>query len=64
MKHVELHAHYSRQLVQDNVVSLVYYRKNDQTVDIFMNPLLEAKFVKLWDMHGLQEAAIMGGCSE
>jgi hypothetical protein len=61
MKHVELHAHYLRQLVQENVVNLVYCRTNDQVVDIFMKPLSEAKFVKLWAMLGLQEVAIMGG---
>ena len=29
-----------------------------------MKPLLEAKLVKLWAMLGIQEAAIMGGCSK
>jgi hypothetical protein len=45
-------------------VSLVYCRIDDQIVDIFMKPLTKAKFVKLWAMLGLQEAAIMGGCIE
>jgi uncharacterized protein YlbG (UPF0298 family) len=63
MKHVELHAHYLRQLVQENVVNLVYCRTDDQVVDIFMKPLSKAKFVKLWAMLGLQEVAIMGGCT-
>ena len=29
MKHVELHSHYLRQLMQDNVVSLLYCRTDD-----------------------------------
>jgi hypothetical protein len=62
MKHVELHAHYLRQLVHENIVSLEYCRTNDQVVDIFTKPLVEAIFIKLHTMLGLQEAAIMGGC--
>jgi hypothetical protein len=62
MKHVELHAHYLRQLVHENIVSLVYCRTDDQVVDIFTKPLSEARFIKLHTMLGLQEAAIMGGC--
>jgi hypothetical protein len=49
-------------LVQEKVVTLVYCKTNDQIVDIFTKPLSEAKFVKLHNMLGLQEAAIMGGC--
>jgi hypothetical protein len=62
MKHVELHAHYLKQLVQEKFASLVYYITNDQIVDIFTKPLSEAKFVKLYTMLGLQEDAIMGEC--
>jgi hypothetical protein len=61
MKHVELHAHYLRQLVHENVVSLEYCRTNDQVVDIFTKPLVEARFIKLHMMLGIQEVAIMGG---
>lgn len=42
-------------------MSLIYYRTDDQVVDIFTKPLTEAKIVKLRAMVGLQEAAIMGG---
>jgi hypothetical protein len=35
-----------------------------KVVDIFTKPLSEAKFVKLQAMLGLQEAAIMGGCTK
>ena len=61
MKHVELHCHYLRQLVQDKVVTLVYYRIDDQIVDVFTKPLSESKFIKFHSFLGLQEAAVMGG---
>ena len=61
MKHVELHAHYLRQLVHGNIVSLVYCRTDDQVVGIFTKPLSEAIFINLRTMPGLQEFAIMGG---
>jgi hypothetical protein len=44
MKHVELHAQCLRQLVQDNIVDLVYCKTNDQVIGIFMKPLSKAKF--------------------
>jgi hypothetical protein len=50
-------------LVHDDVVSLEYCRTEDQVVDIFTKPLVEAIFIKLHTLLGLQEAAIMGGCS-
>lgn len=62
MKHFELHVHYVRHLVHEKVVSLLYYKTDDQVVDIFMKSLSEAKFVKFYDLIGLQETTIMGGC--
>ena len=38
-KHIELHPNYLRHLVQEKVFTLVYYRIDDQIVDVFMNPL-------------------------
>ena len=32
MKHVEIHAHYLQQLVQDNAVTLVYCSTDDQVL--------------------------------
>jgi hypothetical protein len=49
INHVELHSHYLRQLVEDNVVTPFYSRINDHVVDIFMNPLSQDKFIKLHD---------------
>jgi hypothetical protein len=59
LKNVELHAHYLRHLVQENVVNLVYYRKDDQVVDIFMKPISETTFVTLQTMLGFQGATIV-----
>ena len=61
MKHTDIHAHYLRQLVQENVVNLVYYKNYDHVFYIFMNPLSEAKLLKLWVMIGLQKSIFMGG---
>jgi hypothetical protein len=63
MKHVELHAHYLRKLVHEDVVSLEYCRTKDQVVDIFTKLLVEARFIKLHTFLRLQEDAIMGECS-
>ena len=62
MKHVELHAHYLRQLAQEKGVTLVYCKINDQIVDIFKNSLSKAKFGKLHDMLKVKASTIMGGC--
>jgi hypothetical protein len=61
MKHVELHGHYLRQFVHENIVSLEYCRTQYQVVDIFTKSLDEAKFIKLHMILGLLEATIMGG---
>jgi hypothetical protein len=61
MKHVELQAHYLRQLIHDNVISLEYCKIDYHVVDIFTKPLSKAKIIKLYMMLGLQEDTIMGG---
>lgn len=53
MKHIELHAHYLRQLIQEKIVTLFYCRTNDQLADIFMKLLSEAKFVKFHALLGI-----------
>jgi hypothetical protein len=62
MNHVELHAQYLRQLVHENVVSLLYCRIDDQGANIFTKTLSEVRFIKLRTMLWIQEDAIMGGC--
>jgi len=63
MKHVDFHAHYLRQLVHENIVSLIYCRIDDQVDDIFSKTLSTTKFIKLHMMLRIQEATIMGGCT-
>lgn len=63
MKHVEIHFHYLIKLVQDNIVTLVYCKKDDQLVDICTKPLQEVKFIKFHSLLRLQEAAIMVACT-
>jgi hypothetical protein len=60
MNHVEIHAHYLRQLVHENIVSLEYCRLDNQVANIFIKPLAEDRFIKLCMMLGLHEATIMG----
>jgi hypothetical protein len=62
MKHVEIHSHYLRQLVHEHVVSIEYCRTDDQDAHIFIKPLIEARFINIYMMLGLQEATIMGWC--
>jgi hypothetical protein len=50
-------------LFHENIVSLEYFRTKDNIVDIFTKPLVEARFIKLHIMLGLQEDEIIGGCS-
>ena len=50
--------------MQEKVLALVYCMINDQIIDIFMNPLLEAKFVMFHTLLGFQEATITGGCTQ
>jgi hypothetical protein len=61
MKHVELHAHYLRQLVQKTIAYFVYCRTNDHITSIFMNPFIYSKFVELLVMIGIYKVTIMGG---
>ena len=47
MKHMELHDHYLRHLVHDNVMNIVYCMIYDEVDNIFTKPLLEVIFMKL-----------------
>ena len=63
MNQVEIDFHYLRQLVQDKVVTLFYCIIDYQLIDIFMKPLSKVKFIKFCSLLGIQEDAIMGGCT-
>jgi hypothetical protein len=53
MKHAEHHFHYSIHLVQENIITLVYCKIDDDIVDNFTKPFSEANFVKIHNMIGL-----------
>jgi hypothetical protein len=60
-KHIELHMHFIRKLIHDQVIEVLFCPTKDQVVDIFTKYLTEAKFSKLQSMLGVQEVFIKGG---
>jgi hypothetical protein len=62
-KHVEIHCHFIRQLVEDGSIELQYCPIEDQTADIFTKSLGPEKYVKFWDKLGVvSRLTIKGGC--
>jgi hypothetical protein len=59
-KHIELHTHFIRNLIHDQVIEFLFFPTKDQVADIFTNSLTEAKFSKLRSMLGVQEVIIKG----
>jgi hypothetical protein len=60
-KHIELHMHFIRKLIHDQVIEVLFFPIEDQVADIFTKSLTEAKFSKLRSMLGVQEVVIKGG---
>eukprot|EP00253_Pinus_taeda_P007165 PITA_07165 len=60
-KHIELHMHFIRKLIDDHVLEVQYCSIDDQVADIFRKALTEAKFTKLRFMVGVQEVFTKGG---
>jgi hypothetical protein len=60
-KHIELHMHFIRKLIHDQVIEVLFFPTEDQVVDIFTKSLTEAKFSKLRSMLGVQKVVIKGG---
>lgn len=46
-RHIELHQHFMRNLVNDNTINLFYCPTYLYIVNILINPLIEVKFMKL-----------------
>jgi hypothetical protein len=62
-KHIDVHCHFIRQLVEDDEVELQYCTTQEQTADIFTKPLGPDKFVKFRDKLGVfSRMTIKGGC--
>eukprot|EP00253_Pinus_taeda_P015791 PITA_15791 len=47
IKHIELHMHFIRKLIQDHVLKVQYCSIDDQVANIFTKALIEAKFTKI-----------------
>jgi hypothetical protein len=62
-KHVEVHCHFIRQLVEDGSIELQYCPTEDQTADILTKSLGPEKYVKFRDKLGVvSRLTIKGGC--
>eukprot|EP00253_Pinus_taeda_P029104 PITA_29104 len=59
-KHIELHMHFIRKLIHDNVLEVQYCSTDDQVTNIFTKALTEAKFTKVPFMVGVQEVVAKG----
>jgi hypothetical protein len=60
-KHIELHMHFIRKLIHDQVIEVLFFPTEDQVPNIFTKSLTEANFSKLQSMLGVQEVVIKGG---
>ena len=61
-KHVDVHCHYIRQLVEDGTIDLQYVPTTDQTANILTKPLGPDKCVKFKGQLGvLDRLTIKGG---
>jgi hypothetical protein len=60
-KHIELHMHFIRKIIHDQVIEVLFFPTEDRVADIFTKSLREAKFSKLRSMLRVQEFFIKGG---
>jgi hypothetical protein len=60
-KHINLHMHFIRKLIHDQVLEVFFCPTEDQVANIFTKSLTEEKFSKLQSMLGVQEVVIKGG---
>ena len=60
-KHIELHMHFIRKLINDHVLEVLYCPTEDQVADIFTKTFTEVKFTKLRPIVSIQEVVIKGG---
>jgi hypothetical protein len=61
IKHIELHMNFIKNLIQDQVIEVLFFPTEDQVADIFKKSLTEPNFSKLRSMLGVQEVVIKGG---
>jgi hypothetical protein len=59
--HIELHMHFIRKLIHDQVIEVLFFPTKDQVADIFTNSLTKVNFSKIRSMLGVQEVVNKGG---
>jgi hypothetical protein len=59
-QHIELHMHFIRKLIHDQVIEVLFFPTEDQVADIFTKSITEAKFSKLRSILRVQEVVIKG----
>ena len=52
-KHIDIHMHYIRSLVHEQVISLLYFRSAEQNVDIFTKSFTKKTFTYLRSLLGV-----------
>ena len=57
-KHIEVHHHFVRDLMESEVVDLHFYSSEDQIADIFTNVLSTVKFLKFRTLLYLKEVDV------
>jgi hypothetical protein len=60
-KHIEVHHHYIRQLVDNEDICLYYCPTTEQTADIMTKPLGNDKYVKFRDKLGIVSGLVIKG---
>ena len=60
-KHIELHIHTIKKVIQDHILEVLFCLTDDQVADIFTKSFTESKFSKLRSMLGVQDVVIKGG---
>lgn len=61
-KHIEIHMHFIRQLIEDGALNLEYFLTEAQVEDIFTKPLASPRFLQLRSMLGVKEVVLGGSC--
>jgi hypothetical protein len=60
-KYIELHMHFIRKIIHDQVIEVLFFPTEDQVANIFTKSLTEENFSKLQSMLGVQEVVVKGG---
>jgi hypothetical protein len=59
-KHIEVHMHYIRELIQGQIIALQYCPTEQQVADIFTKPFTEVKYTRLRDLLGVRDVVERG----